>query len=120
MRIQERASELTIVRHTYDSNARLAKYETNTLVWDSQHQLLQLSRGASGQFSYGALGMRSRKSTDGAAKQLDELRTRQELRDGSGLVVSAEYRVQSRWHESNGRFFTIAQDSIDLFGACNP
>jgi RHS repeat-associated protein len=98
-------NQLTLAGYTYDSNGRLTSNGPTTFTWDARDQLAQMSGGVVGQFSYDALGRRTRKSTNSAVKQFlyDGPNIIQELADGSSPTVTASILTGLDIDEAFGR-----------------
>jgi RHS repeat-associated protein len=98
-------NQLTVVGYTYDANGRLTSDGTNTLSWNARNQLSQMSGGVVGQFSYDALGRRTRKSTNATVKQFlyDGPNIIQELSAGATPPVTASILTGLGIDEAFGR-----------------
>jgi RHS repeat-associated protein len=98
-------NQLTIAGYAYDSNGRLTSNGATLFSWDARNQLAQMSGGVSGQFSYDALGRRTRKSINAAAKQFlyDGPNIIQELSDGATPPLTASIVTGLDIDEAFGR-----------------
>jgi len=98
-------NQLTLPGYTYDRNGRLTSNGARSYVWDARNQLSQITGATSAQFSYDAMGRRSRKSINTVATQFlyDGPNTIEELSDGPAPVVNATILTGLRVDEAFGR-----------------
>ncbi len=98
-------NQLTLPGYSYDRNGRLTSDGAQSYVWDARNQLSQITGTTSAQFSYDALGRRSRKSINTVATQFlyDGPNVIQELSDGPAPVAKATFLTGLSVDEAFGR-----------------
>jgi RHS repeat-associated protein len=84
-------NQLSNPGYTYDKNGRLTSNGNQSYFWDARDQLSQITGVTSAQFSYDALGRRTRKSINAVPTQFlyDGPNIIQELGDGTAPTVNA-------------------------------
>jgi RHS repeat-associated protein len=98
-------NQLTRPGYTYDKNGRLTSNGSQRYAWDARDQLSQITGVTAAQFSYDALGRRTRKSINTVPTQFlyDGANIIQELGDGLAPTVNATILTGFGMDEAFGR-----------------